>query len=95
MSTEAGAGLLLSNHSYGTISGWYQTETGAWYWYGNTAQSTTECNNLKDSGAISASATSYSVTGLPRNGSTLSVKFWYRINGIWSFKNYTFQAATL
>jgi len=43
MANEAANGLLLSNHSYGTITGWYfDTDDDEWYWYGNTSVSTTE-----------------------------------------------------
>jgi hypothetical protein len=41
MSTAAAAGMNVSNHSYGTITGWRFSE-GDWYWYGDTAISTTE-----------------------------------------------------
>ncbi len=40
MAGEAADGLLLSNHSYGTIRGWFWN--GAWYWYGDTTISETE-----------------------------------------------------
>jgi len=38
--SSAASGLLLSNHSYGTISGWYQDANGNWIFegvYGDTA----------------------------------------------------------
>jgi len=41
MTTAATGGLLVSNHSYGIIAGWYYDGIN-WYWYGNTAISTTE-----------------------------------------------------
>lgn len=34
MATEAAAGMLASNHSYGYISGWAEYSDG-WYWYGD------------------------------------------------------------
>lgn len=37
MATAAGNGLLVSNHSYGFISGWYW-DAGAYKWAGGTAQ---------------------------------------------------------
>ena len=44
MSTEAAGGLLISNHSYGTIVGWrFDTE---WYWYGDLGVSTVEDHNF-------------------------------------------------
>lgn len=37
MTTEAAAGLLVSNHSYGNVAGWeYSRAQSAWFWYGNT-----------------------------------------------------------
>ena len=43
MTTAAGNGMLLSNHSYGAICGWYQNPTsGNWQWYGNMTLSTTK-----------------------------------------------------
>ncbi|MFQ5356497.1 MAG: S8 family serine peptidase, partial [Mariprofundaceae bacterium] len=41
MATAAAAGLLLSNHSYGSITGWHW-DGSAWYWYGDTGISQTE-----------------------------------------------------
>lgn len=35
MATAASNGLLISNHSYGTIAGWHNGSSG-WRWYGNT-----------------------------------------------------------
>ncbi len=34
MATAAAGGLRVSNHSYGSIRGWYPSG-GNWYWYGN------------------------------------------------------------
>ncbi|MCX6243371.1 MAG: S8 family serine peptidase [Bacteroidetes bacterium] len=34
MASEAAAGMLLSNHSYVYVTGWYNA--GSWYWYGDT-----------------------------------------------------------
>ena len=41
MATEAANGLLVSNHSYGRITGW-RKYNGVWYWYGDIAISQTE-----------------------------------------------------
>lgn len=41
MATFAGNNAILSNHSYGRITGWYQS-SGDWYWYGDTSISGTE-----------------------------------------------------
>lgn len=32
--------MRLSNHSYGSIQGWFQDGTGQWYWFGNSEIST-------------------------------------------------------
>lgn len=49
MAAEAAGGMLISNHSYGHIQGWYYGDLHDdgvtdwnWYWYGNTFISTTE-----------------------------------------------------
>ena len=41
MITYASSGGLVSNHSYGQITGWYNNGTD-WYWYGNPSVSQTE-----------------------------------------------------
>ena len=54
MRTAAAAGMEISNHSYGSIRGWYYNSSEAtWYWYGWTPTSETEDNQfgLYDSGA--------------------------------------------
>ncbi|MBV6439983.1 MAG: hypothetical protein EPGJADBJ_01641 [Saprospiraceae bacterium] len=43
MASEAADGMLLSNHSYSTLTGWYfNSNDDEWYWYGNTSVSTVE-----------------------------------------------------
>jgi len=43
MASEAAAGALLSNHSYGYVTGWaYYASYGGWYWYGDVSISQTE-----------------------------------------------------
>ena len=40
MASEAASGLLVSNHSYGFISGWrYNSSSARWEWWGNPAES--------------------------------------------------------
>lgn len=40
---SASTPMLLSNHSYGTISGWFYNQNDAnWYWFGDESISTTE-----------------------------------------------------
>lgn len=41
MARAAAAGMLVSNHSYGTIAGWRRSN-GTWYWWGNAQISSTE-----------------------------------------------------
>ncbi len=41
MATAAAGGLRVSNHSYGSIRGWYSFG-GSWYWYGNVDYSPVE-----------------------------------------------------
>ena len=41
MATAAANGMLVSNHSYGTRSGW-SFSAGDWYWYGDATASNTE-----------------------------------------------------
>ncbi len=43
MTQAAAAGMLISNHSYGSISGWYYDQAqGRWEWYGDRTVSTVE-----------------------------------------------------
>jgi hypothetical protein len=39
-------------------------------------------------------ATSKTVTGLPLNGSTIYVRLWSNVNGVWQWSDYTYIAAT-
>lgn len=41
MTSAAGSGMLISNHSYGTITGWDQ-QGSAWVWFGDPSISNTE-----------------------------------------------------
>jgi len=41
MATAAGAGMNVSNHSYGYATGWYYSG-GDWYWFGDISISTVE-----------------------------------------------------
>jgi len=43
MAAAAAQGLLVSNHSYSFVAGWYYNSAqSAWYWYGDVAVSQTE-----------------------------------------------------
>ncbi len=47
MSSAAGLGMLISNHSYGNLAGWDLDQTeNVWKWYGNISASTTEDANF-------------------------------------------------
>ncbi|MDR9487774.1 S8 family serine peptidase [Salibacter sp.] len=47
MTGFAGAGNILSNHSYGTITGWrYVSSQSTWRWYGDTTISANEDDNF-------------------------------------------------
>jgi len=48
----------LSNHSYGSLQGWYQDKTGQWYWWGNAEIST---NQDPKFGNYTTNAASYDV----------------------------------
>ncbi len=41
MAAAGGVGMNVSNHSYGSIGGWYYSD-GNWYWYGDTQVSPIE-----------------------------------------------------
>ena len=54
MRSAAASGMEISNHSYGSIRGWYYNDSeSTWYWYGWTPGSETEDSQfgLYDSGA--------------------------------------------
>jgi PKD repeat protein len=43
MNTAAGSGMLVSNHSYGSVCGWnYDDANTQWRWYGDVSLSSTE-----------------------------------------------------
>jgi PKD repeat protein len=49
MALETSNGLLVSNHSYGQITGWFDGDAGCgepWTWYGDTTVSTVEDNDF-------------------------------------------------
>ncbi|MCC7435700.1 MAG: S8 family serine peptidase [Methanoregulaceae archaeon] len=60
MSTEANNGLRISNHSYGTVTGWTQNGS-TWYWYGD--RSHTEDANF---GFYSSSARTWDLLAVNR-----------------------------
>lgn len=46
MATAATAGMEISNHSYGYITGWYTPDGFTWTWYGDLSISTSEDYNF-------------------------------------------------
>jgi hypothetical protein len=57
------------------------------YWlYAGKSKGTKEYYN---SGATNESQVT--ATGLPRNGSTVYVRLWYKVNGTWHFKDYQYK----
>jgi Divergent InlB B-repeat domain len=50
-------------------------------------------NTYLDSGDLSSSTTSYSVTDLPTNGSTVWARWYYNVNGSWSYVDSSYTAS--
>jgi hypothetical protein len=46
MAIAAAAGMEISNHSYGYITGWYTPDGSTWTWYGDLSVSTNEDYNF-------------------------------------------------
>lgn len=63
MTTAASNGLLVSNHSYGTICGWIYNfrNDNRWVWFGDTAASLVEDRNF---GAYNSAARSWDIIAL-------------------------------
>lgn len=95
MATEAAGGLLLSNHSYGRVTGW-NFSNSTWYWYGNPAVSESEdvAFGLYDEAArvwdtVAFNAPRYLIVksaGNDRNDrpSSQPTQHLVRINGTWT-----------
>ena len=49
--------------------------------------------DLFDSGALGAAVLSSSVTGLPNDGSTIYVRLWFKISGVFQFDDFQYTAA--
>jgi hypothetical protein len=59
------------------------------YWvYVGTSRGSSNLYNRQVGTALSTT-----VSGLPRNGQTLYMRLWTRINGAWQYNDYTFRAA--
>ncbi|MCA9753213.1 MAG: S8 family serine peptidase, partial [Gemmatimonadetes bacterium] len=74
MASAAAQGLLISNHSYGFITGWYQDSQGDWYWYGDLDVDSSEDygfgyydSNAQAWDAISFNAPNYLIVGSAGN----------------------------
>ena len=74
------------------------SETFSWIEYpGATAYwldlgSTEGSNTYLDSGSLSSSTLSYSVSSLPTNGSTVWARWYYNVSGAWSYIDYSYTA---
>jgi hypothetical protein len=66
----------LSNHSYGSIQGWYQDATGQWYWFGNAEIST---NQDPKFGNYTTNAASYDVIAV---GAPTYLQVWAAENSL-------------
>ncbi|MCF7802718.1 MAG: S8 family serine peptidase [Candidatus Marinimicrobia bacterium] len=97
MSTAAGSGLLISNHSYSFISGWYWNyfDDDRWVWFGVPAISESEDYSFgrydaqaSTWDAIAYNAPNYLIVksaGNDRNyGPTTAVEHWAWINDEWT-----------
>jgi hypothetical protein len=88
--TSPTAGSTLTS----TTPTFYWTAGAAQYWLyiGSSVGSTSYYN----SGSL-GTATSKTVRGLPSNGSTVYVRFWYQATsgGGWGYKDYAYKAVTL
>jgi hypothetical protein len=69
---------------------WYGHSGATAYWL--DIGSTQGGNNYHSSGSLSNSTFTQSVTGLPSNGSTVYVTWYYLLNGSWVPNNYTYTA---
>lgn len=92
MANAAAAGMLISNHSYGTISGWYQntSQSNRWEWYGDPSISTTTDykfgiydNSAKAWDDIASNYPYYLICKAAGNdrGDNLTGSTWYYSNG--------------
>lgn len=59
-----------------------------WLYVGNSYAS----GNLYNSGSLSSSTLSQTVTGLPLDGRVLFVRLWYKESGTWKFLDYSYTA---
>jgi hypothetical protein len=84
----AGAVLSGSTVSFSWAAG--TSATGYWLYVGNTASGS---SNLYNSGALSVSVTSVTVSGLPTNGVNLYVTLFSQIGGVWEPVNYVYTEA--
>ena len=54
--------------------------------------STPEGNNYEQTGSLSSSTLSYTVNGLPSDGSPVYATWWYNVNGQWQYTEYSYTA---
>ena len=70
---------------------WYPNSSATNYWL--DVGSTPGGNNYEQSGPLSANGCGLAVNGLPTNGSTVYVTWWYEIGGSWAYLQYQYTAA--
>ena len=85
-SPTPGSTLTASSQQFTWTAGTLSTA----YWI--DAGSTPEGNNYFQSGNI-GNVTTYNVTNLPTDGSTIYITLWSYVNGSWLYNEYTYTAA--
>jgi hypothetical protein len=63
-----------------------------WWLYVGSTQG---AKNYFDSGSLGAATTQVLAAGLPTNGSTIHVRLYYRIGGLWSTRDFQYTAANI
>jgi|GEM_PF-723530 len=61
--------------------------TNYWLYVGSTPGT----RNYYDSGSLPSTTSSHTATGIPENGSTIHVRLWSRLNGVWHHRDYSYQ----
>ena len=65
--------------------------TNYWLFVGTTLGG----KEIHDSGSLGSGVTSSTVQNLPTDGSTVLVRFWWAVGGLWNFNDYTYTAEDL
>jgi hypothetical protein len=77
--------------SYAQTFSWYPEPNATAYWL--DLGSSQGSNTYLDSGKLSSATTSYSVSDLPTDGSTVWARWYYNIGGNWSYIDYSYVAS--